>query len=67
MNGEEARRAVSESAWVGLRGANGKPLGVEGKVLAYCSEPQVLIETDDGERAWWRADLAERSDRDRDR
>lgn len=29
----------------------------EGKVVAYCDAPQVLIETADGERFWWRADL----------
>jgi hypothetical protein len=30
----------------------------EGKVIAYCDAPQVFIETDDGKRFWWRADLA---------
>src|SRR5690348_13806251 len=29
----------------------------EGKIVAFCDAPQVLIETDAGERVWWRADL----------
>ena len=32
----------------------------EGVVYAYCEAPQVAIETADGERIWWRADLADR-------
>jgi hypothetical protein len=29
----------------------------EGRILGYCDAPMVLIEGDDGERVWWRADL----------
>jgi hypothetical protein len=27
-----------------------------GRVLAYCEAPQVLIQPEDGEPFWWRAD-----------
>lgn len=30
-----------------------------GRLIAYCEVPSVLIETDSGERIWWRADLVE--------
>ena len=30
-----------------------------GRVVAYCDAPTVLIETEDGERVDWRADLCE--------
>ena len=29
----------------------------QGRIIAYCDAPQVLIETEDGEKVWWRADL----------
>jgi len=29
----------------------------EGVVIAHCDAPQVLIQTDDGEQVWWRADM----------
>ena len=41
------------------------PLGWRGKVVAYCDAPQVLIQTPDGEKHWWRADLTRRIDRRR--
>jgi hypothetical protein len=28
-----------------------------GRVIGYSDSPQVLIETDNGEKVWWRADL----------
>lgn len=59
MNEREAKDAVVTMKRVALRWANGKANGVEGRVIAYCHEPQVLIETDDGERVWYRADLTE--------
>lgn len=31
----------------------------EGKVYAYCEAPMLAIETADGQRIWWRADLAQ--------
>jgi photosystem II stability/assembly factor-like uncharacterized protein len=31
-----------------------------GKVVAYCDAPSVLIESDDGRKTWWRADLTKR-------
>lgn len=33
--------------------------GVEGRgtVIGFCEAPQVLIETEDGRRVWWRLDL----------
>lgn len=30
-----------------------------GKVVAYCDQPQVLIEQEDGSQIWWRADLCD--------
>ena len=36
------------------------PLGWKGKVIGYCDAPQVLIETSDGQKHWWRADLTRR-------
>jgi hypothetical protein len=31
----------------------------EGKMIAHSLAPMVLIETDTGERIWWRQDMAE--------
>jgi hypothetical protein len=33
-----------------------RPVG-KGKVVGYSDAPQVLIETEDGQKHWWRADL----------
>ena len=29
----------------------------QGRVLAYCEAPQVLIQPEEGEPFWWRVDL----------
>ena len=29
----------------------------KGRIIAICEAPQVLIQTPDGKRLWWRADL----------
>jgi hypothetical protein len=31
----------------------------EGKIIAHSMVPSVLIETDDGERVWWRHDMGD--------
>ena len=35
----------------------GNPVAGSGTVVAYSDAPQVLIETADGEKVWWRRDL----------
>lgn len=49
--------ATAELRYVSTLGALEAP-HAEGRVIAYCDQPQVCIETPDGERIWWRADLA---------
>jgi len=44
--------------WVVAKTAQGNFFG-EGRVKGYCDAPTVQIETDDGEKIWWRADLCE--------
>lgn len=48
--------------WVQARYAHGQGVHVEGKVVAYCPVPSVLIEDADGKQTWWRADLTEAPD-----
>ena len=40
-------------------GVVGHPVAGRGKVIGYCEAPQVLIETEDGEKIWWRRDLTQ--------
>lgn len=62
MNHDEALRAVRDqllarAAWAyphDLRDTR-----ATGRVIGYVDAPMVLIETPDGERVWWRADLTE--------
>ena len=38
-------------------GVQGHPVAGRGKVIGYCDAPQVLIETEGGDKIWWRRDL----------
>ena len=63
MTPDDCAKAVSTMQRVKIKSAS--PMipepHAEGRVLAYSIVPMVLIETDEGERIWWRHDLAEPS------
>lgn len=62
MNDEQCKEAVAwrlsvQAMFTHADGSRGPH--VVGRVVAYCDAPQLLIETEDGEHVWWRADLTE--------
>jgi hypothetical protein len=60
MSPEQAREAVREGLRARARTAVAhQPPHAEGRVIGYSQAPQILIETDDGQRLWWRADLSD--------
>lgn len=64
MTDHKENRPVTDASALGKRASarwayphDLSSIRAEGRVIAYCDAPQVCIETDDGERIWWRADL----------
>lgn len=61
MNEREAQDAVGANLTVTANWAAGPltpPRGV-GRIVAFTDRPHVLIQTEDGDRFWWIADLCE--------
>lgn len=60
MNHNEAIEAVGAGdTRVALNYHLGEGVRAFGRVVAYSADPQICIETESGERIWWRAELAE--------
>lgn len=51
------RDAVQRGARVQLHYAHNFAPCAQGRIVAYSSEPQVFIQTDDGRDVWWMASL----------
>lgn len=58
MNVEQAKKAVAQLSRVRLNWSGGQQYA-EGRAVAYSVVPMVLIQTDSGEKIWWRQDMAE--------
>jgi hypothetical protein len=59
VNQEQAVQALREQQPVEAVYATDSWRGphARGRIVAYCDVPSVCIETEAGERVWWRADL----------
>ena len=62
MTPEQAAQAVTARAYVEARYLVGG-VHLRGRVVAYSIVPVLTIETDDGERHTWRADMCEEAQR----
>lgn len=49
--------AVRQGRRVVAKYGGGAGTRAVGRVIGYCDAPQFLIEDDNGQRVWWRADM----------
>lgn len=59
MSPAGAIKAIDDRAVARLRYGTGDGTHATGRVIAFCDAPTICILTEQGERIWWRADLAE--------